>query len=90
VNPVNQSFVTPMAGIIYLLQQYSRQALLKTAIYLTAKSGVTSGYGAGKMSALCKNIRLTPLTLPSWTPKVQPPSMSTEILSTYSIPSPNA
>jgi len=32
MKPVNQSFVTQIDGIIYLLQQYSKQDLLKIAI----------------------------------------------------------
>lgn len=32
VKPVNQSFVTQTAGMIYLWQQNSKQALLNTAI----------------------------------------------------------
>lgn len=33
MKPVNQSFVTQIDGIIYLLQQYSKQDLLKIAIW---------------------------------------------------------
>jgi hypothetical protein len=43
VRPVNQSLVIQTAGIIYLWQQYSKHALLNTAIYVTKNGGRASG-----------------------------------------------
>jgi hypothetical protein len=62
---VNQSFVTQTEGITYFLQQYSRQALLKTAIYRVVIAALPSGYGIGKISEWCKKTTLTPETSPS-------------------------
>jgi hypothetical protein len=48
--PVNQSLVTQIDGINLRLQQYSKQALLKTAIYLVVIAASASGYGIGNIS----------------------------------------
>lgn len=40
---MNQSFVMQTAGIIYLWQQYSKHALLNTAICVTKNGGSASG-----------------------------------------------
>lgn len=48
--PVNQSLVTQIDGIKARLQQYSKQALLNTAICLVVITASASGYGIGNIS----------------------------------------
>lgn len=75
--------MTQIDGSNPLTQQNSKQPFANTEMALTVSAHPLSGYGWGKIVALCKNASFTLFTTPSCTPITNPYSTLALILSTY-------